>query len=84
MIALNKPDAGAWERLKSHWPKRHYILTDRLAFIAPEELTITEEVSDAVGVNSEHEVTGVVVEIQYETINGWNRKALWEWLSKHQ
>ena len=84
LIALNHPDEAAWDRLKSKWPKHHRIVTDRLAFIAPEEITITEEVGESVGMNSEHKVLGVVAEIQYGTINGWNRQSLWEWMGKHQ
>ena len=85
LVALNEPNAGAWERLKAEWPKpRSYILTDRLAFVSPEEPVLTEDVGDIVGMNDEHDVTGFVTEIQYGAINGWNRQALWEWLRKMQ
>ena len=85
LVALNQPDEGAWERLKAEWPKsRRYVLTDRLAFIAPEEITLTEDIGEIVGMNEEHHVTGFVAEIQYDAINGWNRQAIWEWLQKHQ
>ena len=85
LVALNQPDEGAWERLKAEWPKsRRYILTDRLAFVAPEEMSLTEDIGEIVGMNAEFDVTGFVAEIQYGTINGWNRQALWEWLSKNQ
>ena len=85
LVALNQPDKDAWERLKTEWPKpRHYLLTDRLAFVAPEEILLTEDITDTVGMNDEHDVTGFVVEIEYGTINGWNRQALWEWLRKNQ
>ena len=85
LVALNQPDEGAWERLKDARPEsRRYVLTDRLAFVAPEEILLTEEVGEIVGMNDEHEVTGIVTEIQYDTINGWNRQAVWEWLRKHQ
>ena len=85
LVALNQPDKGAWERLKAEWPKpRHYLLTDQLAFVAPEEILLTEDITDIVGMNDEHDVTGFVVEMEYGTINGWNRQALWEWLRKNQ
>ena len=85
LVALNQPDEGAWERLKAEWPNsRSYVLTERLAFVAPEEITLTEDIGGIVGMNEEHEVTGFVAEIQYDTINGWNRQAIWEWLRKHQ
>lgn len=85
LVALNRPDEGAWERLKAKWPKsRRYLLTDRLAFVAPEEAVLTEDIGEIVGMNEEHDVTGFVAEIQYDNINGWNRQAIWEWLRKHQ
>ena len=65
-IALNEPNAGAWKRLQDRWPKPHrYVLTDRLALVAPEEIMLTEDVRDVVGMNDEHEVTGFVAEIQH-------------------
>ena len=45
---------------------------------------LTEDICEIVGMNEEHDVTGFVAEIQYDTINGWNRQAIWEWLRKHQ
>ena len=85
LVALNEPNEGAWKRLQNRWPKPHrYVLTDRLALVAPEEIMLTEDVRDVVGMNDEHEVTGFVAEIQHNTIDGWNRQALWEWLRKNQ
>ena len=84
LVALNQPDEGAWTRLKAEWPKRHYTLTDRLAFIAPEEPILTEEICQSIGMSTEADVTGFVAKIDYGALNGWNRQALWEWLSKHQ
>ena len=85
LVALNRPDEDAWERLKAKWQKpRRYLLTDRLAFVAPEEITLTEDIGEIVGMNEEYDVTGFVAEIQYDNVNGWNRQAIWEWLRKHQ
>ena len=85
LIALDRPDEGAWERLKAEWPKsRRYILTERLAFVAPEDIMLTEDIGEAIGMNEEFEVSGIVTEIQYDTTNGWHRQAVWEWLRKHQ
>ena len=85
LVVLNEPDEGAWERLKNKWPKpNHYILTDRLAFISPKEVLLTEDITHAVGMNNEFDTTGFVTEVRYGTINGWNRQALWEWLEKNQ
>ena len=84
LVVLHKPDENAWGRLKSAWPDNHYTLTDRIAFVAPDEITLTEKIGDLVGMDENHKVTGFVAEIQYDAINGWNKQALWEWLRKHQ
>ena len=84
-VFLNDPDEGAWNRLKAEWPKPdHFIVNDRLAFVAPKEGVTTEEVGDAVGMDSEHKVSGIVTRVHYNTINGWNRQAVWEWLEENQ
>ena len=84
LVALNEPDEDSWKRLKDAWPNRHYALTDRVAFVAPDGITLTEEVGELIGINNEHEVLGLVAEIQYDAINGWNKQGLWEWLRKHR
>ena len=85
LVALNQPDEGAWERLKAEWPKsRYYVLTGRLAFVAPEEVMLTEDIGEIVGMNDKHEVSGIVTEVQYDTINGWESADGMEWLRKHR
>ena len=84
MIGLNRPNEGAWERLKAEWPDRHRVVSDCLAFVAPEKITVTEEIIDHLGMNEEHQVLGIVVEIQYSALNGWNNQPVWEWLVKFQ
>jgi len=85
LVALNRPDEGAWDRVKAQWPKpNHFIITDQIAFVAPEEGTTTEDVSVVVGMNEDHTVSGIVTRANYNAINGWNRQAVWEWLEEHQ
>ena len=62
------------------WPDRYFILDDRLAFIAPEGITLTSDTAETVGVKSEEDLLGVVVE--FSSYSGFNRSDLWEWLSK--
>ncbi len=84
-VFLNDPDKGAWDRLKAEWPKPgHFIVTNRLAFIAAKDGVTTEEVIDTVGMSSERKVSGIVTRVTYSTINGWNRPAVWEWLEGNQ
>ena len=83
LIVLNEPDEAAWKRLAEKWPARHYILNERVAAVAPDGISITEEVTDALGMDETGKVVGIVAEIRHEAVNGWNRRALWEWLGKH-
>ncbi len=79
-IFLNQPSERAWDTIKKKWPDRHFVLDDRLAFIAPEGITLTSEIAETVGVKSEEGSLGVVVE--FSSYSGFNRSDLWEWLSK--
>lgn len=79
-IFLNQPSQHAWDTIKMKWPDRHFILDDRLAFIAPEGITLTSDIAETVGVKSEEDLLGVVVE--FSSYSGFNRSDLWEWLSK--
>ena len=84
-VFLNEPDKSAWNRLKAEWPKpRHFIVTDQLAFIAPKKGATTEDVGDIVGMNEDHTVSGIVTKVNFSTINGWNRQAVWQWLEDNQ
>ena len=76
LVVLNEPDDAAWKRLAEKWPDRHYILNERVAAVAPEGISITEEVTEAIGMNETGKVVGIVAEIQHEALNGWNRRGL--------
>ena len=79
-IVLNEPDEAAWERVKSGWPDRHYIVTGHLAFVAPEEVILTEGITEELGMDDEGNVTGVVIEAA--SYSGFNKPGLWEWARK--
>lgn len=80
LISLNKPDENAWVKVRDIWPKRHHILTDHMAFVAPEGVTLTQEIADSVGMDSEGGVSGIVVEL--DNYGGLNQSALVEWIAK--
>ena len=84
LVALTEPSEEAWSNRKEKWAKRHFILTDHLALVATESDVLTEDVCESIGMNEEDEVSGFMAEIDYGTINGWTRKAFWEWLRKNQ
>ena len=84
-VVLNEPSEPAWNALKEEWPGRTYILNDRIAFVAPSEserVIVTEDICEALGMDTVEKVNGIVAEINYGAINGWNSKSLWEWLEK--
>ena len=80
LIALNEPDENVWATVGNMWPKHHHILTDRMAFVAPEGVALTQEIADSLGMNSEGGVSGIVVEL--DNYGGFNRSALAEWIAK--
>ena len=80
LVALNEPDVETWERLKDRWPGRHFIVTDRMAFLAPEGITVTQEIADALGMNAEHQVLGLVIELG--NYAGRGPASVVEWISK--
>ena len=49
-VYLDQPDPGAWEALRQNWPERHFILDERVAFVAPEGIVLTSDVARTVGV----------------------------------
>lgn len=79
-VYLNEPNEAAWKTIQSEWPDRHFILDERLAFIAPEGLALTSDVAKKIGLGENDSTLGVVMEI--ESHAGFNRSPLWEWLSK--
>ena len=78
-IVLNEPSEDAWEKIKAEWPEHHYLLTDRIAFLAVDNGSITTgKIGSLLGMNKEDDVTGFVM--QSAAVNGWNRADLWEWM----
>ncbi len=79
-VILNDPSAPAWQAVQAAWPGRHFLLTDRVAFVAPEGITLVEDIAGAVGIDESGDVLGLVVEL--DSYTGFNRSALWEWMRK--
>ncbi len=80
-VFLNEPSSDAWQALRKEWPNgRHFILTDHMAFVAPEGLTLTSDIAETVGISETTKRLGIVFE--WVTHNGFNRSDLWEWLLK--
>lgn len=64
LITLEEKNEQAWERIREAWPKRHRLVTDTMAFVAPEGISVAEDVSDAIGMNAEEDVGGFVVPLE--------------------
>ena len=79
-IVLDEPSEDAWAALADKWPGRHFILDERLAFVAPEGISLTSDPAKVVGMHPDGKVWGVVLEVA--TYTGFNRRELWEWFSK--
>ena len=78
LITLQEKNEAVWEKIRTTWPKRHRIETDALAFVAPEGITVAEDVSEAIGMNSEEDVSGFVV--QMESYAGRSFKSTIKWI----
>lgn len=82
LISLNEPSDEVWDKVKNLWPGRHYLLTDRMAFIAPEGITVTQDIADQLDMNPDGGIAGIVVELG--NYAGFNRAGLAEWVEKVQ
>lgn len=82
VVILDEPSEEAWAALEAKWPGRNFRMDDRVAFVAPpgEPITTTADVAGVVGVNSDEERQGIVLEHLAHT--GFARSDLWEWLRK--
>ena len=58
LIVLENNDADAWDRLRAKWPSHNLILNERVAFVAPEGITLTTEVCETIGFNDNNKVSG--------------------------
>ena len=78
-IVLNEPSQTAWAAVKENWPGTHFILTDRIAFVAPDEnIVLTSEIAEKVGMNDDKNVLGFVMKSAANA--GFNKSGLWEWM----
>ena len=78
LIALHEPNEEVWKTVASKWPKRHHYVSDRLALVAPEGITVTSDIANQVGMNTEMRVSGLVV--QMDAYNGFGAADTVQWL----
>ena len=63
LITLQEKNEGVWKKIETAWPKRCHFVTDTLAFVAPEGITVPEEISEEIGMDKEEDVLGFVVQM---------------------
>lgn len=80
LITLEEKNEQARERIREAWPKRHRLVTDTMAFVALEGISVAEDVSDAIGMNPEEDVGGFVVPL--ESCAGRSLGSTIKWLKK--
>ena len=76
-IILNNSDPVIAQRITEKWP-RHYPLSDSVFFVTQEDPSTTVEVAEALGMNEERKVLGIVVEVG-ENNFGYNYQRLCRW-----
>ena len=80
LIVLDRPNNGAWEKVKNNWPApNHFIHDDRVAVILDDKL-LTSDVSEKVGIGNG--VSGIVSQMDF--YSGHTSSRFVEWLKKIQ
>ena len=80
MIVLDEPNDSAWQNIQEFWPEDHFIHTERVAFIADNNLMmLTSDISTKVGIG---EVTFNGIAVNTTSYYGHSSMRLWEWLAK--
>ena len=77
LITLEEKNEQAWERIRETWPKRHRLVTDTMAFVAPEGVSVPKDVSDAIGMNPGEDVGGFVVQLESYAGRSFNSTLKW-------
>ena len=52
LVTLLEPHAGAWRKIASSWPGRHYIISPQFAIVAPEAGVTADTVATRIGLTS--------------------------------
>ncbi len=83
LIALAKPDATAWSRLRDNWPDRHRVVSDTLAMVAPDGILSAAQIKEIVGIGvGDAEPAGLVVDMPRFGLSGALDTASAQWLRK--
>lgn len=82
-IILNEPNSEVLSRVNQVWPNHNYPLSETVIFVAPEGISLVQQIVTTAGMVEEEKVFGVVLEMPAASVyRGWNDQNLWEWLDK--
>ena len=79
LIVLQEPSEHAWHRLAQTWTSK-YVIDDRTALVCTPPSSTSQEVSAVLGMDGEHNVRGIVV--QMDRFFGFHNRDIWEWIEK--
>lgn len=80
-VILREPEEAVWQKIREEWPDRHYILTDRLAFVALSGVSTADQICATLGISPK--IHGLVIEL-FDSYQGYFEQGqeLGEWLRK--
>ena len=80
-IILKEPLPAVWKKVQEQWPDRHYVLNECAAFVSPSGISTEEQVCAILGINSEAENNGLVIEVTH-SYQGYADTGFVQWLRK--
>ena len=86
LVAVNEPDNATHLKamLEDRWPGNHYFVTEQLAFVSPDAPIVVDQICEAIGMDPEGQITGLVAKVDYDFMDGWNSRGLWEWVDQRK
>ena len=82
MIVLDEPDKFTLDSVRKKWPRNHFVVDDRVAFIAPDEPVLTKEIQERIEMGGERRIGGIVAKIGASS--GYWDPSLWEWMEQFE
>ena len=76
-LILNEPSEAAWSKLKNVYKEPCYyrILTDRIAFLSCDDITVTQDIANSLGMDESDGCIGASF-LSWGTISGRNGSAI--------
>lgn len=81
-IYLEKPNSNIDKIIKANWPRRNYVASSTLYFIAPHELITTNDIRQILQNNENLKISPSVIISEVVSLGGYFYPSLWEWKRK--